>query len=82
MSISDQAGRAAAVEKLKAASPEQLRQDLEYWSVSSRDHVVEYQELTNRRSTAHELYSEAEGWVALITDELRGRRSRPPRADA
>lgn len=78
--LRDSDERAAALAKLANATDEQLRADLEYWSVASRDHVVETRELVNRQLLLGDLYQEEEAWVALITDEVRRRRARARQA--
>lgn len=66
--------RLAAVAKLAEATRQQLKADLEYWSVSKVDHTETYKQLTEQRAKVGELYQEADAWVDLIAEEIHRRR--------
>lgn len=77
MSITDsRTEREEAISRITAKTDEQLREDLAYWAVASADHLAEHRELVNRQHQVGELYGVEQAWVALITDEMRSRRTR------
>lgn len=77
MSIVDsQVDRAAAEGKVAVADVAELERDLVYWSVTSREHQHEHEDLADRQAVVRVQWQEAAIWVALITDELSRRRGR------
>lgn len=79
MSITDsRADLEAAKERLAGLSAEQLRLDLEYWSVAAMDHQAEATAIASQYHEARRLQDEAGSWAALVLQEIarrpRGRR--------
>lgn len=66
--------RAQAAAKATEETSEQLRADLEYWTVAKLDHHKAWVTLTEQRQKVTELYQEADAWVDLVAEELHRRR--------
>jgi len=73
--VSSREERQEATKRATEETSEQLRADLEYWTVAKLDHHKSWLELTEQRGRIAELYSEADAWVDLIAEELHRRRN-------
>lgn len=71
----------AARTKVAALTTEQLRADLEYWSIAAVDDQAVARELARQYHEARGRVHEAESWATLVLEELarrpRGARREP-----
>lgn len=68
--------REQAAAKAAEETSEQLRADLEYWTVAKLDHHKAWIGLKEQELRVEDLHNEARAWVDLIAEELHGRRHR------